>query len=278
MISKDIHPQWGTQIEFNSPVDVFNKDSAYWRSLLYSRKLIVFKRMQFSRIDYANFCSFFGNMWAKEDYKYSHERTEEVEGGKIISPISNLTAPRLGQNEMQWHADIPNKKDKPFPIRTIWMVKNPNPDSGLTSWLNIEDGLATLPVELKSRLNSIKVIQQSWWAKDTDIQEFDFVKTHPVTGQQSLRLNFFCDPERNITDAWIRNVRVDGKLLNPRDTLVPFFKHLESQPELKYTHRWDDFDIIVYDNWSFVHNRSKLEFNPSLERLMYRSNIDHDTA
>ena len=278
MILKNIHPRWGSQIEFDLPTDVFNKDSNYWRSLLYSRKLIVFKRMQFSRVDYANFCSFFGTMWSKEDYKYSHERTEEVEGGKIISPISNLTAPRLGQNEMQWHADIPNKQDKPFPIRTIWMVKNPNPDSGLTSWLNIEDGLATLPVELKSQLNSIKVIQQSWWNKDTDIREFDFVKTHPVTGQQSLRLNFFCDPARNITDAWIRNVRVDGKLLNPRDTLVPFFKHLESQPELNYTHRWDDFDIIVYDNWSFVHNRSKLEFDPSLERLMYRSNIDHDTA
>jgi alpha-ketoglutarate-dependent taurine dioxygenase len=278
MILKNIHDQWGTVIEFDSPFEVFNHDKNHWRSMLYERKLIVFKRMKFRRVDYANFCSFFGNLWSKEDYKYSHERTEEVEGGRIISPISNLTAPRLGQNEMQWHSDIPNKKDKPFPIRTIWMVKNPNPDSGLTSWLNVEEGLATLPSELKSQLDSIKIIQQSWWAKDTDIQELDFVKTHPVTGQQSLRLNFFCDPERNITDAWIRNVKIDGKLLNPRDTLAPFFKHLESCLELNYTHRWDDFDIVVYDNWSFVHNRTKLEFDPKLERLMYRTNIDHDTA
>lgn len=280
MKQEKIQDKWGTVIEFESPLDFFKEDHNTWRKMLYDRKLIVFKKMNFNKDDYVKLCRCFGKLWNIEDYQYSREQVETViidNEPVAISPISNKISPKLGMNKMPWHADIPNKVDRPFPIRSIWMNKNPNPDSGLTSWMNVEDGIDNLTNELKSQINDIKIMQQSWWEQNTDIQIFDFIKRHPITDKNSLRLNFFRDDDIKNSNAWIKNVFVKGEMQDPKPVLSPFFKYLETQQDLIYTHRWDDFDIIIYDNWPLVHNRTKLEFDISLERLMYRTNIDHLT-
>ena len=279
MILTRIHPDWGAVVEFNDPTDFFKYDANFWRSTMYQQKLILFKNMNITKEQYVLFCKAFGNPWSAEDYLYSIEKVEKVEvNGTLsaISPMSNLISPRLGQNMMPWHSDIPNRKINPFPLRALWMVKNPNPNSGLTSFLNLEKGLDILPIELSSKIENIKIIQQSWYHKGTDIQEFPFVKQHPVTGKKSLRLNFFRNPaDKETNDAWIRDVKVNDVVLDPPNVLNPFYRFLESQSELLYTHTWNTFDILIYDNWSFVHNRTPLIFNPKLERKFYRANIDH---
>lgn len=277
----NIHPNWGATVTFDHPLDFFKQDVEFWRELMYQRQFIVFKSMNFAKSDYAKFCSYFGKLWSVADYMYSREKPEavEVNGTRlIISPMSNKISRRLEMKAMPWHSDIPNRKHKPFPTRSLWMVSNPNPESGLTSWLNVEKGIELLPQELKDQLSNIKIVQQSWYDQDTDIQEFDFIKLHPVTGAPSLRLNFFCDQEQGITDAWIKYVKIGDQLLEPGPILKPFFKFLQSQPELVYTHKWGLYDIAVYDNWPFVHSRTKLEFEPEHERKFYRANIDHLTS
>ncbi len=273
-----IHQSWGTIVEFENPLDFFKQDFMFWRKMIYDRKLIVFKRMNFSKQDYVKLCSHFGMMWSARDYQYSVEAVEMVDlkDRKVaVSPMSNKISPKLGLKHMPWHSDIPNRRIKPFPHRTLWMVSNPNPESGLTTWLNLEEGLDRLPKDLKAQIPDIKIIQQSWYQEGTDVQEFDFIKTHPITGKQSLRLNFYCVPEENITDAWIKKVKFREEILDPKTILSPYYKFLETQKDLLYTHKWDDYDIVIYDNWPFVHERSRLEFDPSLERKFYRTNIDH---
>jgi alpha-ketoglutarate-dependent taurine dioxygenase len=278
MKETQIHSEWGTIIEFENPLDFFKHDFSFWRNMIYDRKLIVFKRMNFSKQDYVKLCSHFGMLWAEKDYEYSLESVEMVDVGhrKIaLSPISNKISPKLGLKFMPWHSDIPNKKIKPFPHRSLWMVSNPNPESGLTTWLNIEEGLDRLPENLKSQIQDIKIIQQSWYQQGTEVQEFDFIKMHPITGKPSLRLNYYCVPEEDINDAWIKKVKFKNEIMDPKPILSPYYKFLETQKDLLYTHKWDDFDIVIYDNWPFVHNRSRLEFDTNLERKFYRTNIDH---
>lgn len=278
MKQTQIHDKWGTIVEFDNPTDVFLQSPDYWRDMMYTRQLIVFKKMKFTKENYVKLCASFGRLWGEQDYKYSFEKTIPVTVNNFkfcISPISNKISDKLGMNEMKWHSDIPNKLDKPFPMRSIWMVNNPDPDSGLTSWLNVEHGIGCLPEEIKSQIPNIKITQQSWWKKGTDVKDYDFIKVHPITGKESLRLNFFCDSTKNISDAWIKSVKVNNIEQEPKPILGPILKHLETQQDLIYTHKWDDFDIIIYDNWPFVHNRTKLEFDKNLERLMYRTNIDH---
>lgn len=278
MNMQNIYDGWGAVVEFNSAVDFFKQKNDFWRNKLYEKKLIVFKKMKFSKEDYAKFSWYFGQPWESKDYKLSYEQAETVVvDGKnlVISPISNLISAKLGLNMMPWHSDIPLSKTHRFPIRSLWMVSNPNPDSGLTSWLNVEDGLARLSDKLFNQLDDIKIVHQSWYDKTEESELFNFVKTHPITGNHSLRLNFFCDKTRNRNDAWIKKVTLKGEIKEPGDILKPYYRELTSHPDLVYTHKWDDFDIVIFDNWSFVHSRTKLKFDPTLERKFYRTNIKH---
>jgi alpha-ketoglutarate-dependent taurine dioxygenase len=278
MNKQNIHDKWGTIYELDSLDEFYNQGTEFWRKELYDRKLIIFKRMKINKFDYAKICMHFGKIWDKQEYSYSFESTETIKlNNKFISlsPFSNKISGKIGMREMPWHADIPNKKIKPFPTRALWMCRNPNPESGLTTWLNISEGIDYLSQELKDKISDIKIVQQSWWVKGTEVDTYDFIKQHPVTRQQSLRLNYFNDPEANISDAWIKNVIYKGEVLEPKPILSEYSKLLQSFPELVYVHKWDDFDMAIYDNWPFVHRRSKLEFDPTLDRLFYRANIDH---
>lgn len=275
-----IHERWGSTFTFGDPLEFFKQEPSYWRNLLYSRKLLVFKNMNFTKEDYVKFCSHFGKMWSGKDYAYSREAVESIKVNNLfftLSPISNKISKRLGIGEMDWHADIPNRVEKPFPIRSLWMVNNPNPDAGITTWMNIEEGIEYLPKHLKEQIDNISIIQQSWYEKDTDIQEFDFKKIHPITNKTSLRLNYFCDEDRDIVDAWIKEVKMYGEKTSCKKVLGPFLKYLSSVEDCIYSHKWGLNDIVIYDNWPFVHNRTNLEISDDQERKFYRCNIDHLT-
>jgi hypothetical protein len=53
MIKTNINNTWATKIEFDNPLDFFNQPKGYWRELLYQRKLLIFKKMSFTKEDYA---------------------------------------------------------------------------------------------------------------------------------------------------------------------------------------------------------------------------------
>lgn len=283
---RNLQSEWGSAIRFENPLDFFKQTPDYWKKLIYNRKLLVFKKMNFSIGEYAELCSYFGNMWSADDYQYSQEQVELVEhnGNEYaLSTFNNVLSPRMNTQPMHWHADIPNKKINPFPFRSLWITENPNPTiSGITGFLNISYPEYRLSKELRDMISRMEIIQQSWYmfnettyVPGQEKQTFPFVKTHPITGEKSLRLNFFNEPGK-IEDAWICGVKLDGKLLDDCLVLKRYLDELLSMRDRMYFHTWDTHDIIVYDNWSFVHNRSKLVLNPGERRHFYRANIDHD--
>jgi len=277
---KNIHSDWGSIIELNSPEEFFNQDSNFWRNMIYNRKLIFFKKVNFTQEQYAEFSLYFGKPWEFNDYSYSQEHARPIDtakGSLVISPFNTkiIKKERVGMSEMPWHADIPNRFYKPFPFRSLWITQNPNPNnSGKTKWLNLEKAVEKLTPELKDLASRMAVVQQSWYEPGTDIQEHSFLKIHPITGKQSLRLNWFCRPNR--TDAWIKNIKIDGVVQPDNSVLNDYFNYLSQFGDLYYEHVWDTLDISIYDNWSFVHRRSKLNFDGNTEyREFLRINIDH---
>lgn len=269
---ENIH-DWGLVIHLDTPQEFFDQPIDFWRDLIYNKPLIFFKTVNFTKTQYAEFSYRFGQPWKADDYKYSNEGVEPV-GNMTISPITN-TAKRLGMSDMPWHSDIPNRQYKPFPFRSLWIVSNPNPHvSGKTRWLHLEKAIDYLTPEMKELLPRVRVIQQSWYEPGTDVQEFDILKTHPITGRQSLRLNYYNWLSRK--DAWITGVKIDGVLQEDCRLVKEWLDYLGRIPELVYEHTWDTNDISIYDNWPFVHARTKLLFNSNAEvRKFYRINIDH---
>lgn len=288
MKATKIHNTWGTTVEFDSPSDFFKHTKEEWSKMLYDRKLMVFKRMRFSELDFAKFAHYFGAPWQGNAYDYSREKwTELVDPADnkkyTITEFSNkiISTKVIGNSEMSWHADIPNRQHNPFPHRALWMVKNPNPEtSGQTRWLNIEDGINYLTPELTALLPRVQVLQQSWYEGGTDLQLHDFVKVHPVTGQRSLRLNYYVGYPGVVKseNAWIKQVHIDGVIQLDQSLIQRYIDHLLTVPQLYYQHQWDDYDIVIYDNYAFVHGRTALKLNSPTgvqERKLYRVNIDH---
>lgn len=277
----NIKSSWGSTVEFENPLDFFKQPIDFWRNTINDRKLLIFKRMNFELIHYAKFAYFFGNPWTAPDYKYSKEKSVEVVENNIkliTSEFSNkiISTERIGNDKMPWHSDIPNRSNKPFPYRSIWIVKNPNPEhSGKTKWLNISLDVCEpyLTQELRDLVPRVKVLQQSWYAPGTDEHLHNFVKVNPVTGERSLRLNYFVD-EQN-PGAWIKKVYIDGVEQPDCSLIKMFIKHLKQFPELVHYHQWDNYDIALYDNWPFVHGRTAIIAEENAERKFYRTNIDY---
>lgn len=278
MILKNIHKNWATEIQFDDPLDFFKQPIGFWRDLIYQRKLLIFKKMKFTKEDYAKFSLHFGRPWTNKEYSYSEEKKEDVitdVGLMTLSPFSNKTSKRLHTRPMTYHADIPNKEINPFPFRSLWITKNPNPEiSGITGFLNIsQESFSYLTDEQRDLLDKVKIIQQSWYKPGTDFREYDFIKTHPLTSERSLRLNYYCKGQDQT--AWIKYVKINGEQQLDNSLIENFINHLLQFQELQYFHTWDTFDILIYDNYPFIHNRSSLILEAGEERHFYRMNIDH---
>ena len=279
MKTTPIKDSWGCTIEFDNPMDFFQYDKNYWRNMLYEKKIIIFKRMTFKVLDFAKFGTYFGSPWAKSEYAYSNEHgltCKDIDKNYSVSWFSSLLT-GIPNTDMAWHSDIPNRSYNPYPHRALWIIKNPNPEmSGKTKWLNVEDCFEYLTPEMKDLLPRVKIEQQSWYKPGTDIRTYDFIKTQPITGKLSLRLNYYNTD--NITGAWIKSVYIDNKLQPDCSLIKMFIEHLEQIPELVHYHQWDNYDVAIYDNWSFLHGRTALQLgNTPLtsERAFYRINIDH---
>jgi alpha-ketoglutarate-dependent taurine dioxygenase len=229
--------------------------------------------------NYAIFGHFFGRPWQPHEYKATQELTVKIPGTALcVSEFSNKLITRIGDEEMLWHADIPNKIINPFPHRALWIDKNPNPlISGKTRWLNITLDFCKefLSPEQLSLLDRVTVEQQSWHRPGTEIRQYPLIKTHSITGQKSLRLNAYCTPEAS--DLWIKRVFIDEVEQQDCSLIQGFISTLENVPELSYTHTWERKDIAIYDNWSFIHGRTPIILSDTLEneRKFYRINIDH---
>jgi alpha-ketoglutarate-dependent taurine dioxygenase len=271
----DIFDDWGTV--FHGPFDWVRKTpTGSLLKMLYERKILIFKKIRLDEYSMWGMCKKFGKPWDAEQYKYSQEKAMPLKMAdgrtEYISAISNKISERLGDNEMPWHADIPNAVSYAFPIRAIWMKTCPNPAAGLTIWMNTPKAFGGVSDDLKKRWGMHRVVQQSWYDPGKDLQEFASMMRHPITGEYCPRVNYHVDDKQK--EGWIVDTKLGGE---SRGTgiVAEMLAEMEKQPNCTYEHHWDEKDLVIYDNYPFVHRRTALELDNSQERLMYRVNVDH---
>ena len=274
----NIKDKWGTIVTLDTPEEFFTYSPDYWRNMSYERKLIFFKKVDFTKAQYSEFSFYFGQPWTSEEYEYSHEMIEEVEtknGTQIITSFSSAKTKKISNDFMNWHADIPNRDYKPYPFRSLWITDNPTPErSGKTSWMNLEESFQYLTPEMLEILPKVTICQQSWYEPGTDTKEFPLLKIHPITGAKSLKLNYYNWGKRK--GEWITDVKIDGISQENCLLIKQWTDYLEKIDELTYQHQWDTNDIAIYDNHSFIHCRTSLTFDTNLAvRNFYRININH---
>ena len=276
MQTRNIFPEWGTEITDMS--DLFQQDLAELRHLLYDRKMLVFHAPVWTKLEYWHFLALWGNPWDNVEYTKSTERWEPIvdpsDGStKYITSISNKISSRLRDYEMPWHADIANRMSGiNLPHRCIYMRTVPNPAAGFTYWLDMEFAYPQLHPQLRERWEKRTIIQQNWHHPGHDIISCESIKTHPITGKSSPRCNY-----HGIDDSWILDTKI-GETSMGTGIIEELMEAMAEIPNAVYEHRWTPMDIVLYDNWPFVHRRTELNLKPDEERLMWRANIDHDPS
>jgi taurine dioxygenase len=90
------------------------------------------------------------------------------------------------------------------------------------------------------------------------------VLEHPVTGRRSL----------NISPMFLE--RVDGMPPEQSDALLRELVAHATSPEFCYLHRWTPGEVILWDNWRFMHSAPGIK--PGDRRIIHRTTILGDAS
>jgi taurine dioxygenase len=151
-----------------------------------------------------------------------------------------------------------------------------NPEHGATYWVNAQEAAKRLPGHLRKKLEGKNVRHvQDVLTYEEGFKKYDAnsatsithvrpaLLRHPVTGEEILYVNEL------MTD------RVEGLSRQESDELLEeVYAHLK-HPALRYQHRWEPGDTIVWDNIKLQHGRTEAPegVSRSLRRLMIDARI-----
>lgn len=196
-----------------------------------------------------------------------------VESGK---PIGFADA---GQS---WHTDMSYSKTIAF-ANVLYGIRIPFRDGralGATEFSNMQAAYDDLPADLKERLAGMTVLHgfNKFWEMMrrekgskrpplTEVQRkarppvsHPIFLTHPLTGRQvlyanpgySMRINELPEPES--------------------DAMLAFLFEHQLQQKFRYTHRWQEGDLMIWEDIGTIHN-AVADYGPNEHRLIKRCQV-----
>ncbi len=268
---RNIHNNWCT--EYTTSYDEIMAESAEtWRNRLVNRVLLIVKGLPPTLTDeqFHNIAKKFGILWNVEDYRNGSGKfdvTLNKENLKTPTSYFKTANNRWKDTEMFYHADMAHVGEKSFPARALYMVRTANNDSGQTEWLHLEEAYAQFTETEREYYSDVKVYQHFMYEPGSRIEEFPFLKTNPFSGRISPRINCY---GKGYT--WIHHVTKGGEeVVRFKEFMEGIYRLCESKPNTLYKHKWDNGDILIYDNWNSVHRRDTVTFEEGEpDRLLKR--------
>jgi taurine dioxygenase len=178
----------------------------------------------------------------------------------------------LGSGESIWHTDM-SYNDIPPDASVLYSIEVPV-GHGDTWFCDMEAVLDSLPPELRAQIegrsckhdssrNSAGELRagfrDSYAPEDQPGAVHPLIRTHPETGRRALFL------------GRRRNAHVIGLPLAESQALLEALWQHVGTPATTWIQRWQAGDVIIWDNRCTMHRRD--EFDPSLRRLMHRTQI-----
>jgi len=212
----------------------------------------------------------------------SQAKTEAPEVG-ILSNIKEggayIGAPDAGQS---WHTDMSYRDVVGF-VNVLFAVVIPWRDGqplGGTEFSNMRLAYEDLPAEIQTRLADATATHDfnKFWemmrhekgsARPALTEEqrlrrppsvHPVFMTHPITGKKTL----YCNPGFAI--------RINELPQAESDDMLRFLFAHQLQPKYRWTHRWTENDLLVWDNLGTVH-QAIADYRPDEIRLMRRCQV-----
>ena len=178
----------------------------------------------------------------------------------------------LGSGESIWHTDM-SYNEVPPDASVLYGIEVPV-GHGDTWFCDMEAVLAALPAALRARIEGLACrhdssrnsagelragFQESYAPEDQPGALHPLVRTHPETGRKSLFL------------GRRRNAHIAGLAFAESQALLDELWSFVGRPEFNWVQQWQQGDVVLWDNRCVMHRRD--EFDPSLRRLMHRTQI-----
>ncbi len=261
-----------TGIDLRQPVDAATRKQLY--DALVENITLVVRNQDFTPEQYVAAVSLFGELMPDESEK---NRLPEQ---PLIGLINSRAIDREGKRVMtgeRWHSDHVNQPQPPK-FTCLYAVKLPD-KGGATNIANTRAGFATLPADLKKRIEGMKTVnviigsasksvnadRRAWQAEAAPPPVIHpLVRTHPDAGTKALY--FHPNKVENIVG------------MSPEDSQVLLEDLTERalKPEYVYSHQWRPGDMLIWDNRSAFH-RASFDYDPAQHRLLYRTLVKGDT-
>ena len=242
--------------------------------LLAEHGVLVFRRQLLGEEDLVRFAAGFGEL----------ERTIYTKGVSPYHPeviyISNLKYPDggnlglLGDQELDWHSDQ-TYRTRPATGSMLYGLEVTS-SSGCTYWANQYLAYESLPGEVKRAIDGrsgvfsyakrLEVFYPKEQKNDQDLKKrapesaaHPIVLVNPVTGRKAL----YADP--------VTLLEIQGLSKQENERLLAILAEHCAVPEAVYQHRWQQGDVVFWDNGCTLHRRDPIQADRA--RFMKRMTI-----
>jgi taurine dioxygenase len=205
----------------------------------------------------------------------------------ILSNMKDERGRPLGARDagQDWHTDMSYSETIAF-ANVLYALKVPRREGqplGGTEFANMHAAYNDLPDALKRRLAGMTVLHDfnkfwdmmlkrpgSWRkaltpkqrAKKPPVSHPIFL-THPITGRRVL----YCNPGYAI--------RINELPERESDEMLEFLFQHQLQPKYRWTHRWSEGDVLLWDDIGTLHN-AHADYGPDEHRLIKRCQVMAD--
>jgi taurine dioxygenase len=196
-----------------------------------------------------------------------------VENGKPIG---------LADAGQDWHTDLSYSRTIAF-ANVLYAVKVPRRDGivlGNTEFSNMHAAYDDLPADMKARLDGLTATHDfdKFWSmmvkrpgsKRAPLSAeqrqarppvtHPVVLVHPISGRKVL----YANPGYT--------VKINELAPDESDELLEFLFAHQLQPQYRYVHRWQEGDVLMWENFGTIHN-AIADYRPDEPRLVKRCQV-----
>lgn len=191
----------------------------------------------------------------------------------------------LSDAGQDWHTDMSYSRDIAF-ANVLYAIKVPRRDGvalGATEFADMHAACEALPDEVRKRLEGATALHDfnKFWEEMrrrpgsnrpplTEEQRrqkppvsHPILLRHPISGRTVLYAN----------PGYV--IRIDGWDQDESDRMLYFLFAHQLQERFRYTHRWTEFDVLMWDNISTLHN-ARPDYTKDEHRLIKRCQVMAD--
>ena len=254
-----------TGIDLSKPVDEATRKRL--EAALVENIALVIRGQQFTPPQFLDAVKLFGEPMEQ------HFTEDQVPGCPLVNTVSNTKQGMVDYTKKRgagWHTDHTNHRLPPK-FTALYMVAMPD-QGGNTAVCNTRAGYATLPEDLKGRLQGMKTTNVFMGsavkvAGGASVEAQKKLKAEPVL-QPLIRTN----PDNGSQALYFHPTKTEnivGMSPEASQELIDDLLARVLKPEYVYSHKWQKGDMLIWDNRSSLH-RGEAVANSDQLRLLYR--------